>query len=101
RDPRLHGDWRNLGRTPIEGGRIPRGVLRWRFQKAGFDTLELIGNVTGRAVVGPLPPSIPLRATGSAPPGMVRIPEGPLALTLTGFDYNKTIPSAAYLLDRF
>jgi formylglycine-generating enzyme required for sulfatase activity/dienelactone hydrolase/predicted Ser/Thr protein kinase len=101
RDPELHTDWRTLGGTPIDGARIPRGVLRWRFQKAGFDTVELIGNVTGRAVVGALSTSIPLTATGSVPPEMVRIPEGPLALTLTGYDYNKTIPSAAYLLDRF
>lgn len=83
RDSRFQTEWRPVGRTPIEGARIPRGVLRWRIQKAGFDTVELIGGA-GRALLGALPSSIALTATGSVPPEMVRIPDGPLGSSSPG-----------------
>ena len=34
------GAWTALGKTPIADTRLPRGVLRWRFELAGYDPLE-------------------------------------------------------------
>jgi eukaryotic-like serine/threonine-protein kinase len=35
-------DWEIVGQTPIAEARLPRGVFRWRIQKQGYHTLELI-----------------------------------------------------------
>ena len=35
-------EWVYLGQTPIDHARIPRGVLRWRFEKEGFQTAEFL-----------------------------------------------------------
>ena len=48
----------------------------------------------------PLPQEIELTKAGSAPSGMVQVPEGPMSLALAGYDYNKTIPTKAYFIDR-
>ena len=31
-----------LGRTPLTNIRVPRGVFRWRMEKAGFDSLDIV-----------------------------------------------------------
>lgn len=33
-------EWRRVGVTPLEAVDMPRTALRWRFEKAGFDTVE-------------------------------------------------------------
>ena len=40
----LDRDWRTLGTSPLEGVRLPRAVLRWRFEKPGFETAERAGD---------------------------------------------------------
>jgi hypothetical protein len=41
RNPRdAKGAWTVVGRTPIVGARLPRGVLRWRIELGGYDTEE-------------------------------------------------------------
>ena len=100
-DPTMQNAWRDLGHTPIEGVRLPRGVLRWRIEKAGFQTDEFIGAARGGVVLnGVSAAPIVLTPVGSVQNGMVRIPASALNLTLTGFDYNRTIASPAYLIDR-
>ena len=34
-------EWRVLGVTPLDGVKIPATYLRWRFEKPGFDTVEV------------------------------------------------------------
>lgn len=36
----LDGEWKVLGTTPLEAVRVPSAVLRWRVEKAGFETRE-------------------------------------------------------------
>jgi formylglycine-generating enzyme required for sulfatase activity/tRNA A-37 threonylcarbamoyl transferase component Bud32/pimeloyl-ACP methyl ester carboxylesterase len=66
------GDWQPLGRTPIEGLRIPQAYYRWKVVKAGFQPLELA------AASFPSPPR--LDPDPAVPPGMVRVPGGPFVL---------------------
>ena len=86
-----------LGETPLKAARIPRGVLRYRIEKAGFEPAEFIGG----GPQTPVPAVVQLAKANELPAGMVRVPAGNLALWLTGYDYNKTIAAAEYLIDRF
>jgi formylglycine-generating enzyme required for sulfatase activity/dienelactone hydrolase/predicted Ser/Thr protein kinase len=93
--------WHPVGKTPLADVRVPRGILRWRIAREGFETLDLV-----RASTLFLPPAIdsglPLAATGTLPPGMVAvpIPPGGIRLTLTGFDFNRAIPAPNFFIDR-
>ena len=35
-------DWKVLGESPVAGIRLPRGVYRWRIEKDGFDSVDLV-----------------------------------------------------------
>jgi hypothetical protein len=74
-------DWFTLGRTPLNGVRVPRGLFRVRVSKAGFQPIE-----------GSRPPPalrflfFRLDPTDVVPPGMVRVPGSrePVRLGLAG-----------------
>jgi dienelactone hydrolase len=75
--------WSSLGRTPLNGVRLPGSLFRLRISKAGFQTIEGSG----------APPSLAYRLdpAGAAPPGMVRVTGDPdpvrEGLLGTGDDY--------------
>jgi formylglycine-generating enzyme required for sulfatase activity len=62
--------WERLGTTPLEDVSIPFAYVRWRFEKDGFDPLEVTFDARSRE---------PLRLVpeGQAPPGMARVAAGP------------------------
>ncbi|HXH07352.1 MAG TPA: protein kinase [Vicinamibacterales bacterium] len=78
--------WLPLGITPLRT-RLPLAQMRWRFSKAGYETVELSPNV-GRFTAH-LPPA------GSVPPGMVYVPQGEIE-----FD-TKSIALPPFWIDRF
>ena len=94
------GTWHPLGRTPLTNVRVPRGFFRWRVEKSGFDTLDVV-----RSGLGPFLPGIDeglaLTRTGSTPAGMVpvAVPASGVRLTITGFDYNTEVPATGYFID--
>jgi dienelactone hydrolase len=57
--------WSPLGRTPLNGVRIPSSLFRLRISKEGFQTIE--GSGTPPVLVYRLDP------VGAVPPGMVRV----------------------------
>jgi len=67
--PERAGSWSFLGKSPIRKVRIPWGVLRWRIQKEGFETLEVGGGMFDSPDVG-----FALHSRDSAPKNMVFIP---------------------------
>ena len=81
------GSWYRLGQSPIEKVRLPRGLLRWRAERAGFDSIEVAGSWGGLKV--------DLQPTGSAPKGMVRVPSGQVVIG------PKLIERDAFWLDKF
>ncbi len=71
--------WVSLGQTPIASLRLPRTVLRWRFEKEGFEPAERMGeSFSGTFRVNLTP--------GSLPSEMVRVPTLTLEFLLTGFN---------------
>jgi hypothetical protein len=57
--------WFPLGRTPLDGVRVPRTMIRLRITKPGFQTIEGSGS--------PLTLRYRLDVAGEVPPGMVRV----------------------------
>jgi formylglycine-generating enzyme required for sulfatase activity/dienelactone hydrolase len=87
-------DWRHLGQTPLSDTRVPRGVLKMRLKRDGFETLDL----AVRAGAAPLEMQVPQSGTVAA--GMVRVPAQSLAIHLSGFNYMKSVAAPAYEIDR-
>ena len=86
-------DWTSLGRTPIESVRLPRTVLRWRFEKEGFETAERLEETFGG--------TFRLRLLqGSLPPNMVRVPTTKPYFVLIGFNPPEyEVPQ--FVIDRY
>lgn len=59
--------WELLGRSPLDGVRLPLGYLRWKLVKPGFATLEVAGS---RDL------DLRLEIENSAQSGMLRVPAG-------------------------
>jgi eukaryotic-like serine/threonine-protein kinase len=105
------GSWHPVGRTPLENVRLPRGPFRWRFVKAGFDTLEVVRSADTAGFL-PSIEGLVLTPSGSIPAGMVVVPVPLIAtsnaanlspgmrLTITGFDFNIAVPGNDFLIDR-
>jgi eukaryotic-like serine/threonine-protein kinase len=60
--------WVSLGRTPLNGIRIPRGLIRMRISKAGFEPIE--------GSLSPPGQRFRLDPVGAVPLGMVRVAGG-------------------------
>ena len=90
--------WRALGKTPIAGASVPRGLLHWRAQMAGRETAE---------DVGPGPFDDPrvhftLFAENQVPAGMVRIASAgqPFRFFLPGLEHVPEVILPDYWIDR-
>jgi hypothetical protein len=62
------GAWIPFGRTPLEGVRLPKGPIRVRISKAGFQPIE--------GAVSPPGQRFRLDPVAAVPPGMVRVRGG-------------------------
>ena len=83
------GEWRPAGTTPLEPMKAPAGYYRWKFEKAGFEPLEIAG-LSGLPGNGPqLTIDVTLHATGSTPAGMAFVPgsAAPYSIYLPGFEH--------------
>jgi eukaryotic-like serine/threonine-protein kinase len=63
-------EWFSLGRTPLTGVRIPRGMSRFRISKAGFQPIDGAGHPQPGGIRFKLDP------VDMVPVGMVRVPRG-------------------------
>ncbi|MEP6800635.1 MAG: protein kinase [Acidobacteriota bacterium] len=84
----VDGEWQSLGRSPLEGLRIPIAYFRWKIGKAGYQTIEM---------AAPAPQgSVRLDRTDAVPAGMVRVPGGSFALQSLS-----TVSLGDFWLDKF
>jgi eukaryotic-like serine/threonine-protein kinase len=67
----IDGEWKDLGLSPLQDVRLPRGKLRWQFTKAGFHPVEQLRALTDRQ-----PTTVTLDRDGDIPAGMVRVSKG-------------------------
>jgi formylglycine-generating enzyme required for sulfatase activity/predicted esterase len=88
--------WRRLGATPLENVQVPRGILRWKVQKAGLAPMEDVPLPFATSVNFVLAPA------QSVPPGMVRVvgPPRPLQFYVNGGELRPVrIPD--FWIDRY
>jgi dienelactone hydrolase len=86
--------WRQLGTTPIASVRLPRGAYRWRFSKAGSETIE-------RGVpASSAPMQVRLPAAGTVPEGMVLLAKATEVLMLAGFGLPQEIALDDFFIGR-
>ncbi|HUL82197.1 MAG TPA: SUMF1/EgtB/PvdO family nonheme iron enzyme, partial [Gammaproteobacteria bacterium] len=67
--------WQLVGRTPIKDVKLARRPLRWRIEKAGFETAEHATAAQDDSF-GNGGINLALRAVGAQPPDMVAVPAG-------------------------
>jgi eukaryotic-like serine/threonine-protein kinase len=102
------GSWEHSGRSPIEHLRVPFGLLRWKAQKQGFETAELLTysvekgkelHFLGNGTTVKLSLAVP----GTIPDGMVRIPgQKKMELQIPGIEKAVSIVDLPdYWMDRF
>ena len=87
--------WRAVGSTPLKDARLPAGLLRFKAEKAGFDTAE---DVLGAGSV----PSFTLMESGKAPEGMVRAGpvRGPYSIYVFGLETPR-VKFDGFWVDRY
>jgi formylglycine-generating enzyme required for sulfatase activity len=67
-------DWVLLGRTPLQGVRVPYALTQWKITKPGFAPFE--GAPFGARPLTAFARGWTLEAEGARPPEMVRVPGG-------------------------
>ncbi len=75
----INSEWEFIGQSPIDSFIVPRGVKRWKIEKAGFLTIEAAGGPTQSSVHNRRYTNIfefTLDKKGTIPEGMVRVGSG-------------------------
>jgi eukaryotic-like serine/threonine-protein kinase len=99
--------WEYMGRSPISHLRVPFGLLRWRAEKYGFQTAEVLSTSlhNGREVqdfLGGTTVNLSLTESGRVPDGMVRVPGGEVDVKLPGIESaGSTVNLPDYWMDRY
>jgi serine/threonine protein kinase/pimeloyl-ACP methyl ester carboxylesterase len=99
------GEEIGLGRTPLCGIHLPRGLTRLRLERPGHrvvhDLLWTLGqNMDNATIEGELTWHYSLRPEGELPEGMEEVPPGGFTLYMPGLDHLGAEPTGAFLLDR-
>ncbi len=92
-------NWPHLGKSPVTGLRMPRGLYRLQIRKPGYATVEQafdLGNFTN---------VFTLDLEGAVPPGMVRVAgdeiSGVRLYGLTGLENVEQVKLGDYLMDKY
>ena len=99
--------WEYIGRSPISHLRVPFGLLRWRAEKQGFRTAEVLSSSlhNGREVqdfLGGTTVNLSLTVSGTVPDGMVRVPGGEVDVKLPGIERAVSVVNLPdYWMDRY
>lgn len=93
-DLRPGGEWRPLGKTPLRDAAIPRGYLRLRFDKPGFEPSYAMVTAAANGMKFPLYPKEEI------PPGMVPVPQTVFNLPRRFSPPARPSGSTRFLIDR-
>ena len=99
-------DWRFLGKTPLKPMRLPRGILKFKLEKEGYETTYFSSsNPSLKFYNSPFDPGwnlepINLQPQGSVPNGMIYIQGGNFVPALTGSGVDPVFLHPFYI-DKF
>ena len=92
------GPWRHLGKTPLKDAAVPRGLMQWKVEKAGYAVTQDVGPDPFRQnnIHFKLVPA------ERAVPGMVRVTASaaPFNLSIPGLDHLAPVALNDYWIDR-
>lgn len=89
------GQWERIGTTPIEAARVPRGVIRLRFELEGYTPLEL-----GTFEWMPTDSTYRLVPTAADTADMVWVPGGDDPLVIPGLEHVEPPALSGFWIDR-
>jgi len=99
--------WEYAGRSPIEHLKVPFGLLRWKAEKQGFQTAEVLSFSPPEAGHLWFPAEgttlrLSLGASGTIPQGMVLVPGGEIEFGFPGMEKSlSVIDFPNYWMDRY
>ncbi len=94
------GDWRYLGRSPIERKRLPIQYLQWQVRKDRFETAEA-GTWGANIFDASSEMSFALFEKDKAPSGMVWVEGGNFSLWMPGLEGVPEVTLGPYWIDKF
>lgn len=105
--PRKRTDWKHLGTSPLRGVRVPFGTYRWKVERFGFTTLEVVlsnDRPSPSTDLTTLPDQrmvLTLHRPERVPPDMAWVPGSDLSQDRL-FHGERSIPSAPpFLIDKY
>jgi serine/threonine protein kinase/dienelactone hydrolase len=98
----VDGNWESIGTSPVSSVRVPIGLLRWKIEKQGYQTIERSDRYPpfmnpGQNVVL----TFVLDKNGSKPEDMVRVPAREFTLEIPGLDHLPPVQLEDYFIDRY
>jgi len=91
-----NGEWLSAGRTPLESIALPKGFLRWRIEKDGYEPIELAQSSIQDETI-----EFTLNESGTIPEGMVHVPGGRRGAWIIGGGRFNTELLPDFFMDRF
>ena len=95
-------EWEPIGASPLQPEQVPVGPFWLKLEKAGFQTIESL--FPGRGVYSSPTEELSIELTldpvDAIPEAMVRVPTGPLAVSLLAFDQIPPVEASSYLMDK-
>jgi serine/threonine protein kinase/cephalosporin-C deacetylase-like acetyl esterase len=92
----VEGDWKFLGKTPIQSKRMPIGYFRWKIEEEGYEPVEF----ARQSRSGPM--KFKLEKEGSIPGEMVRIPAGTISsLIILSVGLLRPIGLEGFWIDKY
>ena len=89
-------EWLPVGRTPLDSLALPKGFLRWRIEKEGYEPIEL-----ARSSIRDRTMEFILNESGTIPEGMVPVPGGQRGTWIVGGGRFNTEVLPDFYMDRF
>ncbi len=95
----VNPQWAPIGKSPVQGARLPQGVKRWKVGLEGYEIAE------GAVLAGqePIELKVQLEKVGTTAPGMVRIHGEDCRAGLCLLDWNSlpVLKLPDFLMDRY
>jgi dienelactone hydrolase len=92
-------DWKYVGTTPLQNARFPKGYLRLKIEKQGFQTIEYAG--PDNYLLGEDISQLRLDSVGKLPDNMVRIPSKTTSMIIVGLEQYGGKRVGEFLVDKY
>lgn len=96
----LKDEWQYLGRSPLDGVRIPLGYYRWKISKPDFLPVQVADPPSNTASISH-DIRLTLKKDGDTPRAMVQVPGGTFSALMAYIGYLAPVELSDYWIDEF